>query len=48
MPLLAESFTVVVADIRGMGNSDKPENGYDKKPWLQILQHSRNNWALRR
>ncbi len=31
MPRLAESHHVIALDIRGMGASDKPENGYDKK-----------------
>ncbi|MET4137914.1 alpha/beta hydrolase [Pedobacter sp. UYP1] len=31
MPALAEKFHVIVVDIRGMGSSDKPETGYDKK-----------------
>ena len=29
MPALAEHFTVVAADLRGMGASDKPATGYD-------------------
>ena len=29
MPALAEDFTVVAADQRGIGLSDKPEDGYD-------------------
>lgn len=28
-PLLADSFTVLVPDLRGYGDSDKPEGGYD-------------------
>ncbi|HKH10703.1 MAG TPA: alpha/beta hydrolase [Rubrobacter sp.] len=29
MPALAERYTVIVPDMRGMGDSDKPEGGYD-------------------
>ncbi|MEO5911767.1 MAG: alpha/beta hydrolase [Pelobium sp.] len=28
---LAEKYRVFIVDLRGMGTSDKPENGYDKK-----------------
>src|SRR5438105_2991639 len=31
MPLLAEHHTVIVPDLRGAGDSSKPESGYDKK-----------------
>jgi pimeloyl-ACP methyl ester carboxylesterase len=31
MPALAAHFKVLAIDIRGMGSSAKPENGYDKK-----------------
>lgn len=31
MPELAKSFDVIVVDYRGMGSSDKPQDGYDKK-----------------
>ncbi len=31
MPLLGESHTVIVPDLRGAGDSSKPESGYDKK-----------------
>lgn len=31
MPILAEKYTVIVVEMRGMGNSDKPLDGYDKK-----------------
>jgi pimeloyl-ACP methyl ester carboxylesterase/quercetin dioxygenase-like cupin family protein len=31
MPLLAERHTVIVPDLRGAGDSEKPEAGYDKK-----------------
>jgi len=31
MPQLAKNFRVVAVDLRGMGSSDKPQGGYDKK-----------------
>jgi pimeloyl-ACP methyl ester carboxylesterase len=37
---LARDHTVVVPDLRGMGLSAKPANGYDKKSKLATLQVS--------
>ncbi|NMH28632.1 alpha/beta hydrolase [Flavobacterium sp. SE-s28] len=31
LPELSKHFTVIVPDLRGVGESDKPESGYDKK-----------------
>ena len=31
LPPLAERYRVLAVDFRGMGSSDKPDNGYDKK-----------------
>tara|TARA_R110000868_G_scaffold111773_1_gene301546 strand:- start:44697 stop:45572 length:876 start_codon:yes stop_codon:yes gene_type:complete len=31
MPILAEKYCVIVVEMRGMGSSDKPEGGYEKK-----------------
>lgn len=31
MPALAEHYTVIAVDLRGMGGSSKPADGYDKK-----------------
>jgi pimeloyl-ACP methyl ester carboxylesterase len=35
MPLLAASYHVIAVDIRGMGGSEKPAAGYDKKTMAQ-------------
>ena len=31
MPLLADSFSMVAPDLRGLGDSSRPSTGYDKK-----------------
>jgi pimeloyl-ACP methyl ester carboxylesterase len=31
MPLLAQRYTVIAPDLRGMGDSDKPQAGYEKR-----------------
>ena len=31
MPSLASNYRVIVVEIRGMGDSDKPDHGYDKR-----------------
>ncbi|MFD2720190.1 alpha/beta fold hydrolase [Hymenobacter monticola] len=40
---LAQHYRVIIVDIRGMGTSDKPASGYDKKTMAQdihaLLQH---------
>lgn len=35
MPELARHYRVIAVDLRGMGESDKPANGYDKKTMAQ-------------
>ena len=37
MPALAKRFRVIVVDIRGMGGSEKPASGYDKKTMAQDI-----------
>lgn len=37
MPALAKRFRVIVVDIRGMGGSEKPAGGYDKKTMAQDI-----------
>lgn len=31
MPVLAENYTVIAPDMRGLGDSSKPDSGYDKR-----------------
>src|ERR1700739_4141592 len=31
IPSIAERFTVIAPDLRGLGNSDRPTTGYDKR-----------------
>ena len=31
MPALAEHYTVIAPDLRGCGDSDRPDTGYDKR-----------------
>ncbi|NML63827.1 alpha/beta fold hydrolase [Hymenobacter sp. RP-2-7] len=42
-PTLAQHYRVIIVDIRGMGSSDKPATGYDKKTMAQdihaLVQH---------
>ncbi|SFI14893.1 alpha/beta fold hydrolase [Albimonas pacifica] len=38
MPALAQKHHVVAVDIRGMGASEKPEGGYDKKTMARDIQ----------
>jgi pimeloyl-ACP methyl ester carboxylesterase len=37
MPALAKNHHVISVDLRGMGNSDKPAEGYDKKTMAQDI-----------
>ena len=37
IPLLAKTHTVIAPDLRGFGNSSKPEAGYDKKTLAQDI-----------
>ncbi len=52
LPELSKHFTVVAPDLRGMGESDKPDSGYDKKTMatdihelVKSLGYSRINLA---
>ncbi|MFF4778932.1 alpha/beta fold hydrolase [Microtetraspora fusca] len=37
MPMLARRYRVIAVDLRGMGGSDTPANGYDKKTMAQDI-----------
>jgi pimeloyl-ACP methyl ester carboxylesterase len=43
LPALAKRYTVIAIDLRGMGGSDKPADGYDKKTMArdvhELVQH---------
>lgn len=36
---LAEEYCIIIIDLRGMGSSEKPESGYDKKTMATDVQH---------
>lgn len=38
MPLLSPDYDVIAVDLRGVGQSDKPETGYDKKTSAQDIK----------
>ena len=38
MPLLAKNHTVIAPDLRGAGNSERPQGGYDKKTMAQDIR----------
>lgn len=47
MPTLAKHYTVIAPDLRGLGDSSKPETGYDKrtaaKDIYQLVQQIRTD-----
>jgi alpha-beta hydrolase superfamily lysophospholipase len=38
MPLLAKGHTVIAPDLRGAGNSERPQSGYDKKTMAKDIR----------
>lgn len=50
MPTLAKQYRVISVDLRGMGSSDKPAGGYDKKNMAkdirELLRHLGHDKAL--
>ena len=50
-PLMAElgkTHTVIAPDLRGFGQSDKPESGYDKRRMARTSTPWRPRWARKR
>lgn len=49
MPTLAQRYTVIAPDLRGIGESDKTllTNGFDKKRWLPTCVAWCSSWAIR-
>src|SRR5258708_16581455 len=44
MPLLADKYSLVAVDMRGLGDSSRPATGYDKKTvvndiWMLMHEH---------
>jgi pimeloyl-ACP methyl ester carboxylesterase/quercetin dioxygenase-like cupin family protein len=48
MPLLAREHTVIVPDLRGAGDSSKPESGYDKKNMAVDIHELTSSLGLNR
>ena len=48
IPVLAKSRTVIAPDLRGFGDSSKPENGYDKKTMAQDIHALASSLGFRR
>jgi pimeloyl-ACP methyl ester carboxylesterase len=48
IPLLARTHTVIAPDLRGFGQSSKPEGGYDKKTMAQDVHALAQSLGLRR
>jgi len=48
MPLLATNHTVIVPDLRGAGDSSKPESGYDKKNMAVDIHELASSLGLKR
>src|SRR5260370_12644114 len=48
MPLLATNHTVIVPDLRGAGDSSKPESGYDKKNMAVDIPDLRLSFGIKR
>jgi len=48
MPALAENYQVIVVEMRGMGQSDKPMDGYDKKNMAKDVYELVTNLGLQK
>lgn len=48
LPVLSGRHTVIVPDLRGAGDSSKPEGGYDRRPWRATSTGCSGRWAWKR
>src|ERR1700731_1351298 len=48
MPLLAKNHTVIAPDLRGAGDSERPEGGYDKKTMARTFANLSSNSAKKK
>lgn len=39
MPIMAQNYTIVALDMRGLGDSDKPQSGYDTRTVSEDIYH---------
>ena len=46
LPELSKHFTVIAPDLRGVGESGKPESGYDKKTMATDVHELLRNWDI--
>lgn len=48
MPLLSADYDVIVPDLRGVGGSDKPKDGYDKKTSAQDIKNLMDELGIKK
>jgi pimeloyl-ACP methyl ester carboxylesterase len=47
MPLMSEKHDVIAVDLRGVGGSDKPKDGYDKKTSAQDIKNLMDTLSIK-
>jgi pimeloyl-ACP methyl ester carboxylesterase len=48
MPLLSADYDVIAVDLRGVGKSDKPKDGYDKKTSAQDIKNLMDELGIKK